>query len=428
MSEILSHIDIFHQVGFIFIFCSNIDEYKYIFHEQLNIIGIYTKFNLLCSSITEQLNLIDKEHDRWIIYDQENALCTDLSQQTNNFLWLQLFHQTICHFPFHIPTTKQKIKSLRLACRENSDEIKFTYQFVRKYRPVDALQWYFNSSFLQKVINKAIQTKDIRHLCQLEYFLRDLIQSLRYEHKKIVQSGIENFIFHHTMKLTHREFNQLYENQGKLVAFKGFLLVNSSIHVVKETDLIDVLFEIECNVKEVNDNVTFVSITQLNQGSCQNAVLFDLNTTFKLEYIQQTEQIWLIKLTVVNDGPILIEKYLDDTYRQNKHLNIPIVFGKFISNMNQWDQAYVYLQHLFNYSSGEDLLWIEYLIGETFHYKGELHEARIYYDRAYDRMNSSSTKDSSVILSDIGNLLYLQGKYEDAYDYHQRALRIRQKF
>ncbi len=47
----LSHIDIFRQVDFIFIFCSKQNESKYLFHEDLNIISVYDK--LLGSPLQE---------------------------------------------------------------------------------------------------------------------------------------------------------------------------------------------------------------------------------------------------------------------------------------------------------------------------------------------------------------------------------------
>ena len=37
-------------------------------------------------------------------------------------------------------------------------------------------------------------------------------------------------------------------------------------------------------------------------------------------------------------------------------------------------------------------------------------------------------KDSAVVLSNIGEILYLQGKYEEANDFHQQALTIRNKY
>ena len=37
-------------------------------------------------------------------------------------------------------------------------------------------------------------------------------------------------------------------------------------------------------------------------------------------------------------------------------------------------------------------------------------------------------KDSAVVLSNIGEILHLQGKYEEAHDFHQQALTIQKRY
>src|SRR5690348_3736585 len=53
--NILAHIDIFNHVDFLWIYCSKSNEYKYIYHDQLHIVGIYDRIDLLNSSIKQEL-------------------------------------------------------------------------------------------------------------------------------------------------------------------------------------------------------------------------------------------------------------------------------------------------------------------------------------------------------------------------------------
>ena len=198
----------------------------------------------------------------------------------------------------------------------------------------------------------------------------------------------------------------------------------SSVLTSKQTDLISVLFEIECNLKELNENFIFAEIDH-------ETILFDLNSTFQLDNIQQNEQIWIIKLTAINDGQTITQKYIDDTRRQFEDLSISIIFGKLICDMSQWNQSQIYFQSLLNDPHDEDLAWIEHSIGKALHWKGEWNEARKYYDRSYDRMMQIEPiriKDSAIVLSDIGEILYLQGRYEESLDFHECALTIRKKY
>ncbi|CAF4396952.1 unnamed protein product, partial [Adineta steineri] len=155
---------------------------------------------------------------------------------------------------------------------------------------------------LQKMINKALQTKDIDRLYHLRYFLSDLSECLSREHQQIVES----------------------ENQGKLLSIKGFLFLNSlstnlTTESIENKDLIDVVLQIECNIKEMDNNHIFIDLTRSNK---KEEVLFDLNTTFRLESIHQDKQIWLIKIIATNDGELIMEKYIEDTHRQIENVSI----------------------------------------------------------------------------------------------------------
>jgi hypothetical protein len=67
-----------------------------------------------------------------------------------------------------------------------------------------------------------------------------------------------------------------------------------------------------------------------------------------LENIQQNEQVWIIKLKAVSDGRVVLQKYIDDTRHQIEDLSIPIMSGKLICDMSQWNQSQIYFEHLLN--------------------------------------------------------------------------------
>jgi hypothetical protein len=63
-----------------------------------------------------------------------------------------------------------------------------------------------------------------------------------------------------------------------------------------------------------------------------------------------------------------------------------------------------YFECLLNDPLDEDLAWIEHGLSPVHHWKREWIEARIYYNRAYDRIMKTEPvriKDSAEVLSDI---------------------------
>ena len=68
-------------------------------------------------------------------------------------------------------------------------------------------------------------------------------------------------------------------------------------------------------------------------------ILFDLNKTFLLENIQQTDQVCRIRLSIVNDRMKIAKEYIDNVRRQTENSSIRVVFGKLILDMCQWNQS-----------------------------------------------------------------------------------------
>ncbi|CAF1232990.1 unnamed protein product [Adineta steineri] len=93
---------------------------------------------------------------------------------------------------------------VRIYLEENSEELNLIDNFEEEYESNDAIYCYRKNSSLQKMINKALQTKDIDQLYHLRYFLSDLSECLSREHQQIVESGEENFVFSQEMKLSKK--------------------------------------------------------------------------------------------------------------------------------------------------------------------------------------------------------------------------------
>ncbi|CAF4020942.1 unnamed protein product [Adineta steineri] len=406
----ISQFNNFNQIKNIFLFDESNNSNEYLSFDDLKLIGIYDKFDLLLSAIKKQINLIEKKMSRCCFFDQIQYENKDLSKQSNSFLWHQLFPDVLLHLSFDQQIKKQNI--------DIDQSILEQFSWINDYEPNEAVRLFMKYPSLREFINKALKNEDIKQLYMLRYFLRDLIRNLQFSK--------ENRIVYRKMIISRSEFNQIQEHNGKLIMMKEFLTANTdrSSCYTSSTKQISVLFEIE-----LNENSIFADLELSNQET----ILFNLNSTFRIDNIQQqNDQLWIIKLISVNDGQRIKQKYIDDTRRQFEDLSISIIFGKLICDMSQWNQSQTYFEYLLNnYSHKEDLAWIEHGLGQAYHWKGEWNESRIYYDRSYERIMKNEPvriKDSAVILSDIGKILYLQGQIEESFNFHQKALAIRMKY
>ncbi|CAF4532982.1 unnamed protein product [Rotaria sp. Silwood1] len=269
--------------------------------------------------------------------------------------------------------------------------------------------------------------------------MKDLSESLVREHQKLARSGKEILITYQGIKLTNDQIEKFKENEGKLVTVNGFLTtnilrsaaVNQAMKPSKQTNLTAVLLAIQCDLRQLGNCAIVADITQFNETSYeeQKEVLFDANITFRLDSVKKEEEIWLIEMSASNEGQLIKEKYIKDSHRQIQDLSIKILFGRLMCDMGQWNQSQHFFQHLLydSNSNSEDLAKLERSLGEVLQWKGEWTRARKYYEWAYDRMTNSKPtriKDSADILFNIGEITYLEGNYEEAQDYCERALAI----
>ncbi|UJR17257.1 hypothetical protein I4U23_004152 [Adineta vaga] len=420
-SSILSHINDLNQIVSIFMFNT-----ENIQNKHPKIIGIYNEFDSLCLSIEEQINLIDQRFSQWSFFNQDQYATIDLTQQSSDFLWLQLLHKVILYLPRNeTKSRKQMIDTCRLYYHDNIKELALIDEFEEKYQSDQAISCYMKCSFLRRIISRALRTEDTDQLYLLRDFLRDLIENFTHEYQNNIDLNTDELLVYRGMMLSNDELNQLKKNQHKLMAMKDFFIGYRSrslalTSIPQHENLNSVLFEIEFYI---NQNIIFVNTTD---------ILFDFNATFYIENIQQdNKDLWIVKLIPVQNGERIIEKYIHDVHRQYEDLSLSIIFGKLICDMSQWNQSQTYFEHLLNDSPNEDFAWIEFNLGQTHHWKGEWNKARVYYDQAYQRLMQTEPnriKDSAIVLSTIGELLYRDGKYEEAYDYHQRALEIRKTY
>ncbi|CAF1314566.1 unnamed protein product [Rotaria sordida] len=323
--------------------------------------------------------------------------------------------------------------------RGNTKEIKLIYEFEQNYQSQDAILWYSKQSFIYKLINKVLRTEDIDLLYTFRFFIGDLSENLQREHEKILLSKEKILNVYRGLKLDKEEFNKLKENQGKLISTNGYLstsrlkslALNFALKPTKRTDVISVLFHIQCNIELIDKNIIFADINQFSEYPDEQEILFDLNACFEIESIEENKSLQIIKMTVSNEGQKITKVFIELTEKETEEQSVSIVFGRLLCNLGEYDKSQKYFQQLLNDSNDEDQAWIECNIGRVLHLKGEWQEAREYYDSAYDRMMKNKPariKDSAGVLNNIGIILDDQGKYDEALDYHQRALKIREKF
>jgi len=438
-SQILPAVLNLRQIDSIFIFCMKIERYEHLTNEYTKIIGIYNNLDQLSESIREQMTSVDQQIQTLSFFNQHEQSTKDLSKESGKFIWFQLFKYVILRLPHDEKAKKEMIETCRNYYRGYTKQMKLIEKFEKEYRSEDAIRWYSEQSFVYKLVNKALRTGDYDQLHRFRYFISDLSNGLQKEHENLLSSNEEILTVYRGAKLHKEEFEQLNQNVSKLISTNGYLSTSRDRSLAlsfakkstKRPDVIPVLFQIQCDIKQIDRSIIFADIEKLSAFPGEQEVLFDIDAAFRIDSIETDGERKIIKMTVTNEAQNIGRHFIEETQREAGDQSITIVFGKLMCNLGEYDKSQKYFEQMLNEPNGEDLAWIEYNIGQAFDFKGEWDEARKFYDRAYDRMinaKPSRIKDSAAVLDNIGGILYHQGKHDEALDYYQRSLKIYEKF
>ncbi|CAF4128050.1 unnamed protein product [Rotaria sp. Silwood2] len=438
-TQILPYIIKFHQIDSIFIISTEKLKYEHLTISYSKILGIYTDLDMLCASIREEIEFINKQLLTFSLFNPHQILSEYISKESAEFLWFQLFSHVLFRLPHYQQTKNQMIYMCQQYYHDNLREQRLIDEFEREYRSEEAIRWYLEKSFISKLMTKGLRTQDIDQLHMIRFFIGDLTENIAREHQKFLLSNEQILTVYRGTKLTKKELKKLKKNEGALICMNGYLSANrhrsSALDVAmkptKRSDLISVIFEIECNIRELGENIIFADISQYSEYPDRQEVLFDVKTTFRLKNTQRLAQVWLVKMNASNDGQKIVTDYLEEKYLKTEEKSMSIVFGRLMCNLDQHDKAQKYFEGLLHDRNIENLAWIEFNLGRILDFKSEWKIAQEYYNRAYNRtMNAepSCWKDAVYMLNKLGTILHNQGKNDEALDHYQRALKIQAKF
>ena len=173
-------------------------------------------------------------------------------------------------------------------------------------------------------MNKALRTEDVDLLYTFRFFIGDLTKALQHEHEKILSSREEILTVYRGVKLDKEEFEKLKENRGKLISTNGYLSTSRlhrkalkfAMKPTKRTDVISVLFQINCHVKMIGKSIAFGDIAQFSEYPAEEEVLFDINACFEIDSIKEDGSIQVIKMNVSNEGETITKSFIEETQRE----------------------------------------------------------------------------------------------------------------
>ncbi|CAF1214017.1 unnamed protein product [Didymodactylos carnosus] len=355
---------------------------------------------------------------------QPSFVFKSVSDNYAPYLWCQLFKQNLIQVSYS--ADKMAKEDLIEKCREyyrgNDQESASINEFERTYESSKALEWYTKNTFLYKIINESLRSKnDIDALYTFRYYISDLCTCLLDQYRKEANNNGVITVYR-GVRLADNEILKMQHSVGKVISINGFVSTSRDRNVAEmfagNVEHESVMYEIALNVR----SLILADISSLSQFIDEQEVLLDIGSIFLVVEVSY-QQIWTIKLKSTKKKTKLAIEYI----KSNRKLmteSQSVLIGRYFAEMGEYYKSIRYLHNLLNRSNSTTDLGDIYLnLGRAYGFYRDYQNAFKYFQLAYKIQVAEGTDPLvlATILSNMGAVHYDDNR---ALLYHSEALRL----
>jgi tetratricopeptide (TPR) repeat protein len=281
-------------------------------------------------------------------------------------------------------------------------------------------------------------------IIKMGFFVRDLHNHIAVLHADQYSGHhhSDSFTVYRGQGLSQKDFDQLKQTQGGLLAFNNFLSTSANSDVsldfarrtMATSKLVGILF-----ILKIDPSISATPFANVGEVSyCQGVeeeILFSMHSVFRIGQVKQidkNDRLWQVNLTLTGDNDsqlhALTERMREDT----------------LSSYEGWDRLGELMIKLGQFNKAEELYEVllqqatnEGERGHLFHQFGRAMNGQEKYAEAaefYEKSIKISQKilppthaDLTATYNNIGLVYKNMGEYSKALSYYEKALEIREK-
>ncbi|CAF1440021.1 unnamed protein product [Adineta steineri] len=431
------------QLDAVYIFCGDKSRHQGWTQNWTKIKGVHTNIKDICQALRLAVKQCDQDTIAVsFLAVNEMALTKNLNRLEPTFMYTQLFKEILLDIKYGDKVIQDLAKCGREVFSDDPTELNIINKFERDYDPEKAIWWYTCECFTYKMLNKALRIMDADIIITMGFFLRDIHQQIEKLYKQQVSSyGRKPFEVYRGQGLMKSDFEKLQKAEGGLMSFNNFLSTSRNEEVslefarraLSKLDTVGILFimSIDPSIK----STPFASINEYSYFEAEEEeILFSMHTVFRVNAIKQMDnknQLYQVELELTSDDDQQL-RLLTDRIREEaggstgwKRLgNLLITIGQF----DKAEQLYsVLLEQTSNKSEKQHYYnQLGYIKDE----QGDYENAIEYYEKALTiKEKTLPSNDPSLATSynNIAGVYYSMEEYSKALSYYERALEIYQK-
>ena len=111
----------------------------------------------------------------------ERTTTADIRSHAARFMWSQILLEILLNMPSASSNNPQKdfIEEAKRLYNTDKPGPSQIDQFSREYQSQDAIKWYTRDSFVYRLVNKALRTRDICLIFKFRFIIQDIYKQLK---------------------------------------------------------------------------------------------------------------------------------------------------------------------------------------------------------------------------------------------------------
>ncbi|CAF1241265.1 unnamed protein product [Didymodactylos carnosus] len=437
------------QITFIYIFCLNKIKHEtwanHLLNNQNKIRGVFTHKDSLLIQIAEDAKVLSNDMMPMNVFSlsHHEKSIRDLDKESAVFMWNQLIIDVLLRMPTSDESKMEMLTECESYYRDNDKELEKINEFRLNYSSDAAVWWYTRDSFVYRLLNKALRTRDIDIIFKFRFLIADLYRQLQREYSKFMERFTHGEYFLTVYRGQHLKADELHElkdNIGGLISMNTFLSTTceKGVALIHAGDgsfspiLESILFEIQVNTSI--DTKPYANIKEFSVMNHEDEVLFSIGTIFRIKSVEKASAtgIWSVKLLLNSESDeqlkVLSEQIREETDRSSDLYTL----GYLLREMGEYAKAERYLRRLINATLPNDPAMGTFynIIGTVYNGHGEYSQALQYYEQSLEiQLKTLGPNHPSVATTynNIGRVYNDQGEYSQALKYYEQTLEIQLK-
>lgn len=332
-----------------------------------------------------------------------------------------IFYLFLQNILFHLPSNNQQKQRIFRSClynyRDNDQYIQEINYFQEHYNSESAIDWYFRTKFLSRLLHKSIRTENLSVLVDLNFIFND-IQNLINKKSSELITNIE--IYYRAQNLNADDLYRLRTNINGIISINRYLdLCQTAEQAVNEISLTSNTLETALYHFSINHSYISISDTK---------ILLPIGSLFRIQHIgMEIDGIWHVHLNLLSKNEInnQIDILLNEIgFIPHEYLSIGLIYDK-LKQSSKAERFYrLITEHLLDID--DETAFIYNSIGAIYRYKCQYKSALNFHQQALKIYQEQNAKNIDIDRTYVQIALVYRdmGDFLKAIEYFKLAIKL----